>query len=143
MRDRTKFYLDLAVATAALGTCPRAKVGAVLVLEGRVISSGYNGAPRGLVHCEEDSCWLIQRGNRVSCARTIHAELNAILNACLSGVSVKGATLYCTHSPCVDCLKVIIQMGIKQVYCQHPYADILADKLIRQVKELTIKEYHV
>lgn len=102
------------------GTCERASVGAVIAREGRIISTGYVGAPSGLPHCTTVGCEV---GNHGGCTRTVHAEANAISFAARAGTSTDGSKLYCTHSPCLECAKLIINAGIIAVYFETPYRD--------------------
>ena len=133
-RNQEKFYLRIAKTTARQSTCPRAKVGAVLVYDNRVISRGYNGAPRGCPTCKEEGCWTYPRGlRRSSCYKAVHAELNALLNAAYGGAAIKGAEMICTHSPCLDCLKAMLNAGVKTVYYGECYNDKLASQLYAKV----------
>ena len=100
MRPNKDHYFSMMASIAATrSTCPKAQVGAVLVREGTVIGTGYNGAPSGFDHCLDIGCAMINDGERDRCVRTVHAEVNAILQGLRAG-SVKGTTLYTTHSPC-------------------------------------------
>ena len=130
-KTRDEYYLDLAFAAAARSTCPRASVGAVLTMDGSLVSTGYNGAPRGLPHCDDDQvgCAIIHDGERDRCIRSVHAEVNAILQASRRG-DIAGATLYSTHLPCLECAKIIINVGVKRVVYQTEYRDILVDKVL-------------
>lgn len=121
-----RFYMGIARAAAAQATCPRASVGAVLVSfrEGhngkpiaRVLGLGYNGSPRGLPHCLDVGCGMVEG----HCERAEHAERNAIYNAAASGVGVEGAVLYVTHRPCWPCFRAIIQAGIAAVVFGEAY----------------------
>jgi len=111
---------------AGRSTCTRASVGAVIVRDRTVLATGYNGAPAGLPHCSEEGCLVYTSidpdGTREeNCFRTIHAEINAIAQAAKNGVSIQDSSIYVTHSPCIHCLKVIINTGIKSVYYERPY----------------------
>ena len=140
MNAKHHLYLKLALEVAKEGTCPRAKVGAVLVHDSRPISIGYNGSPRGTEHCNKIGCWYLTKGKRKHCLRAVHAELNAILNAAYVGISTNGTTLYCTHKPCVDCLKTLINSGVRNVFYLNDYDDELADKLVNhRVFQLKVK----
>lgn len=108
---------------AERATCDRQHVGAVLVRERRILATGYNGAPRGLPHCTEVGCLLYGE----HCTRAVHAELNALLQCARFGVAADGATLYCTHTPCVECAKALINAGVREVVYRRPYADDRAD----------------
>lgn len=109
--------MRIARAVATAGTCDRAKVGAVLVKNGAIIGTGYNGSARGDLHCAT-SGHIMHAGH---CVRTIHAEENAILNAAKSGTSTLGATLFCTHEPCYRCCQRLINAGISRVYYWKSY----------------------
>lgn len=106
--------LEAAETFAQRSTCSRLNVGAVIAKDSRIISTGYNGVPAGLPHCEHD-------GTEESCGKAVHAEANAIAFAARNGISTEGATLYVTHSPCLDCAKLIINAGISTVYYRTPY----------------------
>lgn len=115
-----EIYANLAAAVALQGTCPRAQVGAVLVRNGRPLSVGYNGAPPGMPHCDSlygDHHALVES----SCKNAVHAELNAIAWAARNGIPTDGATLYCTHEPCIPCGQAILSAGIVRVVYQIPY----------------------
>lgn len=111
---------------ASRSTCTRLVVGATIVRDKRIIAGGYNGSISGGVHCTDEGCYLIDG----HCARTIHAEMNAILQCAKFGEPTEGAEIYVTHFPCVQCTKSIIQAGIRSVYYardyrNHPYAEEL------------------
>lgn len=132
--DSITFYLKLAQQVAMQGTCPRAHVGAVLVHDNRVIALGYNGAARGLPHCESFAggvgCLLYARGSREnSCYRAVHAEMNALLNAAYGGAPTKESTMYCTHSPCIECYKAMLNAGVVRLNFINEYKDELVTKL--------------
>ncbi|UOQ46324.1 ComE operon protein 2 [Halobacillus salinarum] len=104
-------------------TCERLAVGAVIVREKRMIAGGYNGSVSGGVHCIDEGCYVIDG----HCVRTIHAEMNALLQCAKFGAAAEGAEIYVTHFPCLHCTKAIIQAGIQAVYYSedyhnHPYA---------------------
>ena len=109
-------FVDVARVTAQRSTCPRAPrgVGAVLVRENRVLATGYVGSIRGAPHCEDEGvgCMLDERGR---CVRTVHAEINALLQAAQHGVGIGGATVYCTMSPCWDCFKALANGGVARI----------------------------
>lgn len=109
-------YMNLAAAVALQGTCQRAQVGAVLVRAGRPLSVGYNGAPPGMPHCEH-----LVDPTVTGCTNAVHAELNAIAWAARNGIPTDGATLYCTHQPCVSCGQAIVSAGITRVFWSKPY----------------------
>ena len=117
-------------------TCTRRYVGAILVRDKRIISTGYNGAPSGVSHCFDVGCLREQQGipsgERHELCRGLHAEQNAIIQAALHGNSVEGATLYCTNMPCSICSKMLINAGIKEVYYREGYADTLSASLMAE-----------
>jgi len=117
----------VASAWAARATCPRLHVGAVIATAtGRILSTGYNGAPKGFPHCAEVGC----RREGGHCVRALHAEVNAILQAATLGTSIDGAVLYCTHRPCVRCAMMIAQVGIVRVVYDASYTgDALGDEV--------------
>lgn len=111
---------------AERSTCPRAKVGAVIVRDRNILATGYNGAPAGLPHCAEVGCIIYESrapdGNvETNCYRSIHAEINAITQAAKNGSAIAGADIYVTHSPCIQCMKVLVNTGIRKVFFEKPY----------------------
>lgn len=122
-----EYFLEIASVVAKRATCLRNRVGAVIVREKRIISTGYNGAPRNLEHCLDIGCirehYNIESGTHHEKCRAVHAEQNAIIQAALHGVSTDNATLYCTHQPCILCAKMIINANIRRVVYQSFYPD--------------------
>lgn len=117
-----EYFLGILPAIAARASCDRGRSAAIIVdSDNNIISTGYVGAPSGLPDCYEAGHDLRVYDSSVHCVRTIHAELNAILNAAKKGVPCKGATLYCTMVPCHNCSKAIIQCGIKRVVAISDY----------------------
>lgn len=108
----------MAALVGLRSTCGRAKVGAVLAIESRVVSTGYNGPPRGHAHCQEHGCDLSK-----SCQISVHAEANAIAFAACEGIATKGASLFVELSPCLDCARLLINAGIVHVFYRHAYRD--------------------
>ena len=102
------YFMKIAAAVSERSTCDRAMVGCVLVLEKRILTTGFNGSPAGQAHCDEVGHLLVDG----HCVRTIHAETNAIIQAALHGVSTRGCTCYVTHFPCINCAKVLVNAGI-------------------------------
>lgn len=109
-------YLDLAISVARRSTCRRAKVGAVLVNNNRIIGTGYNGSARGYRHCiQRDKCWTTT-GSHGKCRACVHAEVNAILNAAQGGIPEnKNLALYVTLRPCLECMKIALALGVKEI----------------------------
>jgi dCMP deaminase len=122
-----EYFLEIATVVAKRSTCLRNRVGAVIARDKRILSTGYNGAPRNMEHCLDIGCIREQNniasGTRHEKCRAVHAEQNAIIQAALHGVSTDGATLYCTHQPCILCAKMIINSNIKRVVYIQPYPD--------------------
>lgn len=108
---REEMLMEIASTVAKRGTCTRASVGAVLAVEGRIISIGYVGSPPGTPHCLDEGCILEDGG----CVRTQHAEANAIAWAARMGIPTEGSTLYVTLAPCLPCAKMIVTAGITHV----------------------------
>jgi dCMP deaminase len=128
------YFMDITHFVATRSTCLRRHVGAVLVRDKRILSTGYNGAPSGIDHCLEVGCLReqlgIPSGERHELCRALHAEQNAIIQAALHGVGIKGATLYCTNLPCIICSKMLINSGIRQIVYQEGYPDKLAGEML-------------
>ncbi len=110
-----QYFMDIAFMIKERSTCPRLHVGAIVVKDKRIKGTGYNGSPSGLPHCEDVGCLMI--GNH--CKRTIHAEVNAIMEC--SPEERKGATIYVTAQPCLECSKLIIASGITKVVYSKKY----------------------
>ena len=115
-----EYFMDMAVLTAKRSTCLRRQVGAVIVKDKHIIATGYNGAPRGVPHCDEKGGCLRQQlnvpsGERHELCRALHAEQNAIIQAATLGQSIEGGTIYVTNQPCVICAKMIINAGISRI----------------------------
>ena len=123
-----QYFMRIAFEVAERSTCNRAKVGAIVVRDKRILTTGYNGSPAGLPHCTEVGCLIV--GDH--CVRTLHAEQNAIIQAALHGVSVSGGTIYVTHQPCLTCAKMVINAGIERVVYQGRYPDELAVSFLEQ-----------
>lgn len=123
-----EYFMQIARTVATRATCPRASVGCVLTRDRRILTTGYNGAPRGVAHCTEVGCSIVND----HCQRATHAEANAIVQAALHGVSLEGATAYCTHHPCVNCCKLFISAGIRQIVYTTAYPDPMAVALCKE-----------
>jgi dCMP deaminase len=137
MKDRPswdEYFLEMARVVERRSTCLRRQIGAILVREKRILTSGYNGAPSGLPHCEEVGCRRagIPSGERQELCRALHAEQNAIIQAALHGVNTRHSTLYCTNQPCVICAKMLINAGVVRVVYEGDYPDELALEMLGQ-----------
>lgn len=129
-----EYFMDITKRVATRSTCLRRAVGAILVHDKRIIASGYNGGPTGLAHCLDIGCLRerlgIPSGQQHELCRGIHAEQNAIIQAARYGVSIEGATLYCTTQPCTQCTKMLINAGITEIVYAEGYPDDLACGLL-------------
>lgn len=129
----TSYFMSIASVVASRSTCLRRQVGAVIVRGRQIVSTGYNGAPRGVRHCTVVGCLRkelgIPSGERHEICRGSHAEVNAIVQAAATGSSTEGAELYCTHEPCSFCTKAIINAGIRRIVFAASYPDPLARTL--------------
>jgi dCMP deaminase len=126
-----EYFMGIAKLTSERSTCLRRKVGAVIVRDKQVVATGYNGAPKGIAHCDEKGGCLREKlgvpsGERHELCRALHAEQNAIIQAATSGQSIEGATIYITHQPCVICAKMIINAGIRKIIVNDGYPDEFA-----------------
>jgi dCMP deaminase len=125
--DPDEYFLKIALVVAERATCQRHHVGAVAVKNKHILSTGYNGAAAGTKDCLELGCLRdeknIPSGTMHEICRGIHAEQNAIIQASLHGVSIEGATIYCTHSPCILCAKMLANARIKRFVTFARYAD--------------------
>jgi len=120
---RDEMFIRMAEIVACRSTCSRAQVGAVLVQHNRAIAIGYAGAPSGMPHCIDVGCdtHYIEKDDREHCFRTVHAEANVIAFSAKEGIKTNGATLYCTHKPCENCAKLLINAGIVKVVYLNDY----------------------
>lgn len=130
-----QYFMTITRQVAERSTCTRAKVGAVIVRDRSILATGYNGSPAHMPHCTEVGCLVYESRNpngetEQNCFRTIHAEINSIAQAAKNGVSIKGASIYITHTPCIHCLKVLVNTGISDIFYEKPYKlDTVADIL--------------
>jgi dCMP deaminase len=143
MRRKTRppvdeYFLKIASVVAERSTCRRHHVGAVAVRNKHILATGYNGAPAGVKDCLELGCLRdelgIQSGTRQEICRGIHAEQNVIIQASLHGVSLEGATIYVTHSPCVLCAKMLVNAKIRRFVTFGSYADDSFADLFREAR---------
>ena len=132
--DWRTYFLDFARLARSRATCLRRQVGAVIVKDNMVLTTGYNGAPRGLKHASEVGCLRDQlkvpSGQRHELCRGLHAEQNAILQAARHGIRIEGAELFCTTFPCSICIKMIPNAGLTRVFYLEGYADPVARAII-------------
>ncbi|MDP3058469.1 MAG: cytidine/deoxycytidylate deaminase family protein [bacterium] len=131
-----QYFMSITRVVGERSTCLRRQIGAIIILDKRILTTGYNGAPARLAHCLDTGCLREQQnipsGERHELCRGLHSEQNAIIQAALSGVSIKGGTLYTTHFPCVLCAKMILNAGIVKVVYSSPYPDSLSQELLQE-----------
>ncbi len=131
-----EYFLGISKQVATRSTCLRRQVGAILVRDKRILATGYNGAPRGIKHCEEAGCLRTQQkvpsGERQELCRALHAEMNAFLQAADFGVPTEGSTLYATVYPCSLCAKMAINAGVKRIVVLGDYPDGLAKEILNE-----------
>lgn len=125
-QDIDDYFLDIVKLIGSRGTCDRGRSGAIIVKDRHILSTGYVGSPVGVEHCDEIGHELEERLNSDGsksehCIRTTHAEQNAIVQAARVGVSIDGATIYCTMVPCYTCIKLLINAGIKRIVADRDY----------------------
>lgn len=128
--SRDKTLMGVAQLWSEHATCSRLAVGAVISRDGRSFSTGYNGSPKGMPHCDHSTCYCDETGliahdcdKHGTCRTAVHAELNAIAFAARHGLATEGAELHSTHQPCLNCAMAIINAGIVRVVFLHPYRD--------------------
>jgi dCMP deaminase len=139
--DWDEYFMNIAKMVALRGNCIKRKVAAIIVKDKRIISTGYNGTPRGITNCNEGGCPRCNKfgasGEELGECLCSHAEENSITQAAYHGVSIKGATLYTTYSPCLFCTKLIINSGIAEVIYNRAYS--IAEVPLRLLDEAGIK----
>ncbi|KJS85478.1 MAG: cytidine deaminase [Peptococcaceae bacterium BICA1-8] len=139
-----QYFMEITQVVAKRSTCLRRHVGAVIIKDRHILSTGYNGAPSGLLHCLETGCIRekldVPRGERHELCRGLHAEQNAIIQAAVHGVQIKGGTLYSTTFPCVLCAKMLINAGIVKIVYQGSYPDQLSLEILKEAN-IKVEEY--
>jgi len=137
-----EYFMKMAYLVSSRSTCLRRHVGAVLVKNKHILSTGYNGPPKGLKHCNVTGCLRekldVPSGERHEICRGLHAEQNAIIQASVFGVSIKDSVLYVTNTPCVVCAKMLINAGVSEIKYDGNYPDSLS---IEMLKESNINLY--
>jgi len=133
-----EYFMGIARLVASRSTCLRRQVGAVIVKEGNVLATGYNGTPAGITHCSETGCLRerlkVPSGERHELCRGLHAEQNAVIQAAKHGVNISGGTLYCSNFPCVICAKMLINAGIRKVVYLSGYPDALGREMLEEAR---------
>ena len=126
------YFMNIAQEVATRSTCDRKHGGAVIVRDKTILSTGYNGSIKGLPHCDEAGCEMVEG----HCVRTTHAEANAIVQAAKNGVKIELSEIYVTASPCYNCFKLIANAGIKIIYYNELYRD---ERIFERAEEVGIK----
>lgn len=131
-----EYFMSLAHLAATRSTCVRRRVGAVIVKDRMVLSTGYNDTPRGMKNCGDGGCARCRSdaapGTALDTCLCLHAEQNAIIQAAYHGVGIAGATIYCTHQPCLTCAKMIVNSGILRIVFDAPYPDAVAERMLEE-----------
>ena len=141
-----EYFMKVALLVAERSTCLRRRVGAALVKDRQILATGYNGAPRGITHCDVAGCLReklkVPSGQRHEICRGLHAEQNVILQAAWHGVSVRDSIIYITNSPCSICAKMLINAGIREIVVLDEYPDKMALEFLKEsgIKIRKIKE---
>ena len=133
-----EYFMSIAELVSKRSTCLRRKVGAVIVKDKRILSTGYNGAPSGIKHCLETGCLReklnVPSGERHELCRGLHAEQNAIIQAAYHGVEIKDSVIYCTNLPCIICTKMLINAGIRKIFYKEGYPDNLSKDMLEEAE---------
>ena len=132
-----EYFTEIAKLVATRSNCVSRKVGAVITVDNQIVSTGYNGAPKGLHHCVDAGGCLrklnkIPSGTRQEVCRAVHAEQNAIISAAVKGVSIKGGTIYTNTYPCSICTRMLINAEIKRIVYDSDYSDPLSKEMLEE-----------
>ncbi len=141
--DQHQYFMSLAILAASRSTCVRRKVGCVAVRDKHILATGYNGTISGMTHCTKDTCYRtinhIPSGQMLDRCYAVHAEQNVICQAAIHGTVLTGSTIYITTTPCITCLKLLAQIGVKNIYCYSgDYLQLDIAKQICDEKDITI-----
>ena len=139
--DWDQYFMEIAFQVARRATCMRRAVGAVVVKDKRILSTGYNGVPQGIGHCLDRGCLReqlgIPSGQQHELCRGLHAEQNAIIQAAKHGISIDGSVVFCTTQPCIICAKMLINSGVKEIVFQESYPDELTESMLAEAGVVT------
>ena len=131
-----QYFIRITHLVAERSTCLRRRVGAIAVKEKRILATGYNGPPAGVAHCSEIGClrqkYAIPSGKSHELCRGLHAEQNVIVQSAVHGIPLAGASLYCTTQPCLICMKMLINCGIKKIWHSEAYPDALSEEMAKE-----------
>ncbi len=143
--DWDEYFIDIAHVVARRSNCRRRRVAALIVCDRRIVSTGYNGTPRGVPNCLDGGCprcaSAAASGERLGDCICAHAEENAIVQAAYHGIAVRGGTLYCTTSPCLMCCKMIINAGIREVVYEEQYSFSEAARRLLAIAGVTVRRF--
>ena len=132
------YFMEIAEVIKKRSTCIRRQVGAVIVKDNRILTTGYNGVPPKMKHCTEAGCLReklkVPSGQRHELCRALHAEQNAVIQAAKNGIAIDGSTIYITAQPCIICAKILIASGIKKIVYNGEYPDELSMEMIKESK---------
>jgi len=131
-----EYFMNIATEVSSRSTCDRKHVGAVIVREKTILSTGYNGSIKGLPHCDNSGHEMVDG----HCVRTTHAEANSIVQAAKNGVSINNSEIFVTASPCYNCFKLIANSGIKKIYYKELYRD---ERILERAKDSSIELIHI
>lgn len=137
-----RYFMDIALIVSNRSTCLSAPKGAVIVKDKRILTTGYSGAPSGISDCKYDNKYCYKRklgfnsGEGHDFCLAVHAEANAILQAASLGISIKGTTMYCTHKPCFDCFKLIINSDIQKIIYLNEYPSSMVEPMRKEWETL-------
>jgi len=142
-----QYFMEIVTIVATRSTCLRRQVGAIIVKDNHMLSTGYNGPPKGMTHCDTAGCLRttmnIKRGERHELCRGLHAEQNAIIQAAVFGIPIRGGTIYSTHFPCSVCAKMLINAELQKVVYAEGYPDELSAQILEEsninVQQLTVQ----
>ena len=141
-----QYFMEIAILVATRSTCLRRQVGAIIVKDNHMLSTGYNGPPKGMAHCDTTGCLRtamnIKRGERHELCRGLHAEQNAIIQAAVFGISIRGGTIYSTHFPCSVCAKMLINAELQKVVYAEGYPDELAAQILEE-SNINVQQFTV
>lgn len=122
--NKDVYYMSLAILASARSTCVRRQVGCVAVKDNHIVATGYNGSVAGTTHCTKETCYRvvnnIPSGEKLDLCRAVHAEQNVICQAAIHGTNIQDATIYITTSPCITCLKLLAQVGVRRIVILEP-----------------------
>ena len=137
------YFMKITQDVSERATCVKRKVGAIIIKDNRILSTGYNGAPKGFTHCSAENCIRKERkvpsGERHELCRGLHAEQNAIIQAAVYGVPIADSTIYCNYQPCAICVKMILNSGIRKIVYSGGYPDELAQQLLKESNLIVVK----